>query len=416
MRAIRGTSLPRLLAVLGLLAAGDAGAQASFTGVGDLTGGAASSSALGVSADGLVAVGESESASGTEAFRWTAGAGISGLGFLSGATPFSTAQAVSSDGSVIAGHSNGSGGFQRAYRWTAGSMTALNGQSCANCDPITEGLGVSGDGLVVVGSSLGRNFGNAPLHLDPVRWAGGGAALFDLGNLPATEEVGQAFGASSTGSVIAGVHQSSGGKDAFYWSGAGLVALPRLSLTTPVVATAYAVSSDAATIVGTSTRRTLTLPGGTVVAVEPQAVRWTGAGYATLENLGTLPGGSSIDSTARAVTPNGSHVVGRARGPGGTNRAFLWDAVNGMRDLATLLSVEHGLDLTGWQLTEARGVSGEVGGALSIVGKGVDPLGNPQGWVAVVPLPEPGRLGLVLAGILALVVLQRRRISDRRHR
>ena len=51
---------------------------------GDLVGGIFASSALGVSATGLVVVGESESTSGTQAFRWTSGGGIVGLGDLPG--------------------------------------------------------------------------------------------------------------------------------------------------------------------------------------------------------------------------------------------------------------------------------------------------------------------------------------------
>ncbi len=393
------------------LAAAAGHAQASFTGVGDLTGGATSSGAFAVSTDGQVVVGESESASGTEAVRWTAGGGIAGLGFLSAGAPYSSAKAVSDDGAVIVGHSHGAGGFQRAFRSSGGAMAALAGQSCANCDPLTEGLGVSGNGLVAVGSSLARP-AVGPLRLDPVRWPNGGTALVDLGNLAASEEVGQAFGASLTGSVIVGVHQSTAGKDAWQWSGAGLVALPRLSTTTPVVATAYAVSRDASTIVGTSTTRTLTLPGGTVVAVEPQAVRWTGAGHATLESLGGLPGAQGIDSAARGVAPDGARIVGRTRGSAGESRAFVWDAANGMRDLATLLSADHGLDLSGWQLVEARGVSGENGGAYTVVGTGVDPQGDAQGWVAVIPLPEPGGAAS-LAGA-ALAALCRRRSARRR--
>jgi len=53
-------------------------------GLGDLAGGIFASSALGVSANGLVVVGESESTSGTQAFRWTSGGGIVGLGDLPG--------------------------------------------------------------------------------------------------------------------------------------------------------------------------------------------------------------------------------------------------------------------------------------------------------------------------------------------
>ena len=55
-------------------------AGATFTPLGDLAGGSFSSQALCVSANGTVVVGQARSASGDEAFRWTAGGGMVGLG------------------------------------------------------------------------------------------------------------------------------------------------------------------------------------------------------------------------------------------------------------------------------------------------------------------------------------------------
>jgi probable HAF family extracellular repeat protein len=354
----------------------------SFTGVGDLAGGAASSAALAIAADGTVVVGESASANGTQAFRWTAGGGLSGLGFLSLADPYSSARAVSANGAVITGSSNDAGGVRRAYRWTGGAFTALTTLTCSMCDPVTEGWGVSGNGLVAVGAATARGIGSAPLHVDPVRWPGGGTGISDLGNLPAPQDAGDALGASDTGSIIAGAHTSNAGRDAWYWNGSGLIQLPRLSVGSKVTAAALAVSRDASAIVGFSTKRTITLPGGTQVAVEPQAVRWSGAGYATIQNLGILPGSSSIDSRANAVTPDGSIAVGRALDASGANRAFIWDAEHGMRDLAAVLTGEQGLVLTGWVLSEATGISSVVDGAFTVVGRGVNPQGNAEGWVA----------------------------------
>ena len=65
-------------AVAALLASGPA--RADFIPLGDLPGGAFISAANGVSADGAVVVGFSNSASGGEAFRWTSGGGLVGLG------------------------------------------------------------------------------------------------------------------------------------------------------------------------------------------------------------------------------------------------------------------------------------------------------------------------------------------------
>src|SRR5215510_14161600 len=59
---------------------------ADFIPLGSLPGGIFHSDARGVSADGMVVVGGSNSASGFEAFRWTAAGGMVGLGVLPGGT------------------------------------------------------------------------------------------------------------------------------------------------------------------------------------------------------------------------------------------------------------------------------------------------------------------------------------------
>jgi probable HAF family extracellular repeat protein len=55
-------------------------AQMTFAPLGDLPGGSLFSRAFGVSADGLVVVRGSTSASGDVAYRWTSGGGMVGLG------------------------------------------------------------------------------------------------------------------------------------------------------------------------------------------------------------------------------------------------------------------------------------------------------------------------------------------------
>ena len=81
----------------------------SFSGLGDLPGGQTFSFPHGVSADGSVVVGNSDSTLGREAFRWTSDSGMVGLGYLSETvgygSPYSVASSVSADGSVIVGGS-----------------------------------------------------------------------------------------------------------------------------------------------------------------------------------------------------------------------------------------------------------------------------------------------------------------------
>ncbi len=359
----------------------------TFEGVGDLPGGATSSAAHDISADGATVVGESDGANGTEAFTWTSGAGIGGLGFLPGGSAPSVARAVSSDGAVVVGSSLDGSGVKRGFRHQGGASILLNAQSCSDCDPVTDALGVSTDGLVVLGYAVGRGGGTAPLRVDPVRWPGGGTGLSDLGNLSGDQEIGQAIASSSNGGVIGGAHQRNHGQDAWVWTGSGLTALPALTAAAPRTSSVLDVSADGSTLVGFSSKSTLTLPGGTTVAIDLQAVTWTGAGYTTLTELGSLPGAPVVRSRALAVSADGGLVFGSAANADGEDRAFIFDAGLGMRDLKTELTNAYGLDLTGWILTAATGVSDEVDGGFFVVGTGVNPAGHEEGWVAFVIAP-----------------------------
>ena len=110
--------------------------------------------------------------------------------------------------------------------------------------------------------------------------------------------------------------------------------------------------------------------------------------------LGDLPGGA-FSSEASDVSADGRIVVGRGSSAAG-QRATIWDATNGMRDLSIVLA-SLGVDLTGWTLTQATSISAD---GLTIVGVGTNPSGLTEGWIAVIP--EPGTallLGLGLAGL-----------------
>ena len=123
--------------------------------------------------------------------------------------------------------------------------------------------------------------------------------------------------------------------------------------------------------------------------------------------LGDLPGGA-FSSVALATSADGSVVVGSSAGAGG-GEAFVWDPANGMRSLAALLE-ERGVDLTGWTLSEATGMSAD---GRVVVGTGTNPAGQMEAWLAmlgdgvmdedgdgvldgedncpIVPDPRPGR-------------------------
>ncbi len=81
-------------------------------------------------------------------------------------------------------------------------------------------------------------------------------------------------------------------------------------------------------------------------------------------------------------------IVGR-----GDNGAFIWDATNGVRVLAAVLADEYGFNVAGWQLSEARAITPD---GSTIVGLGRNPSGAVEGWyVRLRDPPEP--LGLVSA-------------------
>src|SRR5262245_33665359 len=101
-----------------------ASAQPAFHRLGFLTvDGFGPSLAFGVSADGNVAVGMSNSPLGFQAFRWSAGDGMVGLGaFQTSGFPFSQAFGVSGDSSVIVGSSMRDDSLNEdgsPFRWTA---------------------------------------------------------------------------------------------------------------------------------------------------------------------------------------------------------------------------------------------------------------------------------------------------------
>lgn len=133
---------------------------ATFTPLGDLTGGGFNSSANGVSADGSVVVGVSDSAFGTEAFRWTGGV-MTGLGFLAGGVPQSFANGVSANGLRVVGD-GGTGAGTEAFIWepTAGGMLRLfdvliaQGATGLTGWTLQRATGISDDGNTIVGTGI----------------------------------------------------------------------------------------------------------------------------------------------------------------------------------------------------------------------------------------------------------------------
>jgi probable HAF family extracellular repeat protein len=143
---------------------------------------------------------------------------------------------------------------------------------------------------------------------------------------------------------------------------------------------AWGVSTNGSVIVGRSN-----------IASGVEAFRWEDG---TMIGLGDFAGGA-ICSEAYDVSADGSVIVGYSYGAAG-QEAFIWDELNGMRSIAQVLT-DAGLDLTGWTLKEARGISAN---GLVITGYGINPNGREEAWIATIP--EPATILLLGLGSMAL--------------
>jgi probable HAF family extracellular repeat protein len=361
-----------MLATSILCAATSRAAAASFTfqGLGDLPGGGFESASTAVSADGSTVVGRSISGSGYEAFRWTSGGGMVGLGYLPPfAGPFgSLAQAASADGSVVVGISDGIANY--AFRWTSGGPMVAVGTDYWYAND------VSADGSVIVGegSPPGGTFTQA------YRYTSGGTTW--LGHLPG-DVASYGLGVSADGNVIVGPSLHSpipGGSQAYRWTpGGGMVGLGYLPGAGN--STAVAVSGDGSTIVGFSSISGLT---------GWQGVQWTSGGIATIP----------IDPSA--ISYDGSVIVGSLAG-----EASLWTSSDGVLYLRNFLIANGATGLTGWTLAAATGISAD---GRTIVGTGINPLGDTEAWIATVPEPSSLVLGTIGLALTSLVLLPARRL------
>jgi hypothetical protein len=88
------------------------------------------------------------------------------------------------------------------------------------------------------------------------------------------------------------------------------------------------------------------------------------------------------------MTSDGSIVVGNTRNVNQT-RPAIWDAIHGPRYLDDILLDQFGQAMSGWSQFRAQGISGD---GRSIIGRGVNPDGNTEAWIAYLgPAPTiPG--------------------------
>jgi probable HAF family extracellular repeat protein len=310
--------------------------------------------AYGISADGSVVVGEANSTTGFQAFRWTAQTGIVGLGAFENPGGFqsSSARACSSDGTVIVGASLLPDSLDESgspFRWTQATGLVFLGSLGGSSGGVARA--VSSDGSVAAGYSS-----NVDFDVEGFRWtqAGGMVGLGD----------GQASGISGDGSVIVGLGSSS-----YMWTEAGgpVDLLPATFLVVGLSRSGqYAVGAN----LGRAAR--LDLTSGTLLMIPH------------------LPLFNNDTDLAWATNADGSVVVGYHnlfQFDGFFGRAFMWDAEHGTRIIRNVLVNDYGLgaDLAGWELNNATAVSDD---GLTIAGYGFAPNGEQAAWLAQFPQPS----------------------------
>jgi probable HAF family extracellular repeat protein len=348
----------------------------SFMGLGYLPG-CFSSSALSISADGSTVVGFSRFGSNyvdVEAFRWTRDGGMLGLGDFPGGDYGSVAFGTSGEGRFVVGYGISSLGPE-AFLWSSDTGMVGLGYLPGGIN-FSVAKAVSADGSVVVGESDAPGGG-------AFRWTSADG-IISLGRVPGVITSDIANAVSADGAVIVGNGYTSGSTQAFRWTeGGGLVGLGDLPGGS-FRSTALDTSSDGSIVVGWSSSE---------LAFFGEAYRWTSS--SGMVGLGALPS-DTPSSKAYGISGDGSVIVGVSSSVPYQD-AFVWDPMNGMRSLRSILTHDLGLDLTGWTLEEARDVSDD---GLTIVGWGINPAGITEAWVAHIPEPTMA-LPLFLAALLA---------------
>lgn len=333
-----------------------------FQGLGFLPGTNADAT-TGLSADGKVVIGAgfvSGSNFSEYAFVWTNGTmtQITGVGSLSQPT------GVSANGSVVVGFTDGLGATGWVWSASTGATVFAPPQGFTSAFPSA----VSADGSVIVGSASG----NLPDRA--FRWTQASGTVL-LGVLPGDTNSG-ANAVSGDGMVVVGTSSTFQLTRAFRWTQTGgmvdLGSLPGATLTTPT-----ATNFDGSVVVGSS------------LNPAAHAFRWQAS--TGLVALPELPGAQF--SEALAINYDGSVIVGvsgSASSVGG--EAAVWNK-SGVQSIKNLL-IANNVNLTGWTLSEANGVSAD--GSI-VAGTGTDPSNLEESWIARI---AGTGVGLITPGVV----------------
>ncbi|MBL8879951.1 MAG: hypothetical protein JNG88_12595 [Phycisphaerales bacterium] len=277
-----------------------------------------SSSAMAVSSDGSVVVGQAFGPLGPSAFRWAAEGGMQSLGTLPDGFD-SIALDVSNDGNTVVGWAINSTGQFRAFRWTPSTGMQDIGSFSDTGTELAMAYAVSSDGSIVVGWAS-----HVDGYSEAFRWTQGGN-MQRLGTLGGTGS--QAFDCSADGSVIIGISADANENPrGFLWTArAGMQDIGGIQ------PTPYAVSGD----------------GRVIVGADNGAFRWTFD--EGIHNIGLIGQSMALDCSF-----DGSIIVGQTFDDAGYLRSFRWESSGETQLLCTLGGTE----------TSASGLSANGGVAV----------------------------------------------------
>lgn len=214
----------------------------------------------------------------------------------------------------------------------------------------------------------------------------------NIGNIPGFQGEASITGVTNDGSHFVGFATQNQRVPITWTPSDGFEVLPGVPMAPPGphIGMAIDVSADGSTVVGT-----LEIDG------RNRPTFWDSARSPTLIDL--FPGYQVGEAVA--ATNDGSVIVGHWRETPTSDEleslAFIWDASNGARPLQDVLVSEFGLDLQGWTLNVVNDITPD---GLTMVGSGLNPMGELQAFRVVIP--APGVLGVMA---LSGVMLVRRR-------
>jgi len=341
----------------------------SFTGVGDLPGGAFNSQVRAATDDGQIAVGSASvlnaitniNAGGDRPFLWTSTAGMSELPeplFITAGTLFLTASDITPDGAVIAGRvrTSSEANLRGSAIWSDdGEALTLIPEITGYSGGKGAAISISSDGRVVYGWSTDNASGKRQAY----RWTSATGTV-GLGFLNGTDSqsLPAPRGCTPDGSVLVGMDLASDGVTSaafIYRAGAGMDALGTLSGGT--WSSGLSVTPDGVTVLGSG--------DGTGFPLG-EYFTWTQGGGMTALGAGNPYNISNIAS----ISADGQVFGGSA---------YLHNG-NGFMAVDQALAAA-GLNTTGWSDFNLLGITRNE---KVLFGQATNPSGNIEGWVATV--------------------------------